>query len=230
MKNSVLTSIICSFALFLMHNGVAFAQSGEYNRCARYAKYPQMRLRSSYGKLKYNTEYSTEKLSELAARSKISEQGMFATGLSHVYVEWKVSRHTNIKNCENYTCVVPTSVDIFFGYRDPVIYLSKDLEPETCKYEVVLRHEQQHQQINKATLDYYLPILQNNFYKALEKLKPQEVLEGQTAQDVVNQLNQTYTDIISQYVKRFQITLQIEQQRLDNLKNYQYEEKLCRKH
>lgn len=229
MKKSVFTLIICTFALFLTNASVSFAQSEGYNRCARLAKYPQMRLRSSYGQLKYNTEYNNNKLSDFASRSKMRERGMFATGLAHVYVDWKVSLHTNIQNFNEYTCVIPTSVDIFFGYRDPVIYLSKDLKPGTCKYEIVLRHEQQHHQINKAVLDYYLPILQKKFSQELANLKPIEVPQDKTAQDIANQLNTQYTNAINQYVKRFQITLQVEQDRLDNLKNYQYEEKLCRK-
>ena len=229
MKKSVFTLIICTFALILINAKISIAQSAGYNRCARFAKYPQIRLRSSYGKLKYNTEYNNNKLSELASRSKIKEHGMFANGLSFVNVDWKVSLHTNIQNFSEYTCVIPTSVDVFFGYRDPIIYLSKDLKPGTCNYEVTLRHEQQHHQINKAVLDYYLPILQKKFYKELENLKPLEVKNGQSAQDVASQLNLQYTNSIKKYVKRFQITLRIEQNRLDNLKNYQYEEKLCRK-
>ena len=226
MKKIVFTPTICIFALLLIGNNSIAAQK---NRCADLATNPQIRLRSSYGKLNYIHTYNTAQLNSLASRYNIKEHGMFVAGLSYVDVDWKVVLHSTIHNFHDYSCVIPSGIDIYLGYRNPVIYLSNNLKFDTCEYNLVLRHEQQHHQINKAVLDYYLPLLRTQFKQKLSILKSHEIPADKTADDITKELNIIYADAIRPVVERFQITLQIEQSRLDNAKNYQYEENLCRK-
>lgn len=224
MEKKFLTSIFCTFAFFLSHNVSAA------DECASLAQRPVVRLRGTYGKLQYNNTYNTLQLSQIASRNNLREVNMFAAGLADISVFWKVKLQTKFHPFKDYECAIPESIDVLFGYRDPVIYISKDLKPDTCLYNVVLRHEQQHQQINLEVLDFYLPTLKKEFTKVASVLKPRKVLPHESSKSVMDEMTKIYSDAIKPIINRFQITLQIEQNRLDNIKNYRYEENLCRKH
>lgn len=224
MKKTVLTSIFCTFAFFLTDNAVA------QNRCAGLNERPVVRLRGTYGKLKYITDYDSKQLDELSKRTELRESNMFAAGLADIKVYWTLKMQAKTRRFKDYECVIPVSVDILFGYRDPIIYISKDLKPESCQYNIVLRHEQQHQQINLEVLDFYLPMLKQEFKKIAQEIPPQEMELHGDSDEALTKINKSYSEAIKPLVNRFQITLQIEQKRLDNYKNYKYETNLCRKH
>ena len=224
MKKTYLTSIFCTFAFILSHNTFAA------NDCAYFSKPPVVRLRGTYGKLKYDNTHNTLQLSAIASRNKLREINMFAAGLADISVFWQVKLRTQFYPRKDYECAVAESIDIVFGYRNPVIYISKDLKPDTCLYNVVLRHEQQHQQINLEVLDFYLPTLKKEFIKQASVLKARQILPHEDSKAVTDEMTQIYSEAIRPIIERFQISLQIEQNRLDNFKNYSYEENLCRKH
>ena len=251
MKKTILTSLFCIYALL---NQAAAAENADVpaaeettpaaetpvtsdrakvkkksDPCKRFQGLkPVLRLRSSYGKLSYNYDYDRDNLDIMAERSRLTEEGMFTAGLSLVDVDWSVSLNTVSRSVEGQICVIPASVDIFVGYRNPVIYIGNDLERNSCAYQVVLRHERQHQQVNIAVLDYYLPVLKKGFEEQLPILKVRALQENEDTDGVTDEMNAEYAEAIRPLINRFQITLQLEQQRLDNRENYQYESRLCR--
>ena len=249
MKKTFLTSIFCIFACLnnsvsaqekiAIKNDTPAADSAEENKtseakqkkadvCDRFKNIkPQLRLRSSYGKLTYNFDYDRENLDIMAARNKLTEAGMFTAGLSLVDVDWSVSLNTVSRSINGRICVIPASVDVFIGYRNPVIYISNDIAEGTCTYEVVLRHERQHQQINVSVLDYYLPTLKKGLKERLAVLQTRGANADEDTDVITDDMNANYANAIRPLINRFQITLQNEQQRLDNRQNYQYESGLC---
>ena len=72
-------------------------------------------------------------------------------------------------------CVFPSVINIFVGYTRPMIYIAKSLKPGSCEYNLVLRHEQTHQLINKKALDYFLPRFKAAAEKIALEIKPQKV-------------------------------------------------------
>lgn len=245
MKKTVLTSLFCIYALLnqaaavektavpLPDEAVPSAEEGKKEKkstpCKRFQGLkPVLRLRSSYGKLSYNYDYDRENLDIMAERSRLTEEGMFTAGLSLVDVDWSVSLNTVSRSVDGHICVIPASVDVFIGYRNPVIYISNDLERDSCTWQVVLRHERQHQQVNISVLDYYLPILKKGFEEQLPLLKARVLKENEDTDDATDEMNAEYAEAVRPLINRFQITLQLEQQRLDNRENYQYESRLCR--
>lgn len=251
MKKTVLTSLFCICAFLnraaavenvsadtTMPSGLPMEQAAaqvqpveekKKDPCKRFhGLKPVLRLRSSYGKLSYNYDYDRDNLDIMAERNRLSEEGMFTAGLSLVDVDWSVSLNTVSRSVDGHICVIPASVDVFIGYRNPVIYISNDLEQGSCPYQVVLRHERQHQQVNIVVLDYYLPMLKKGFTAELPVLKARVVGDDEDTDSVTDDMNADYAEAIRPLINRFQITLQLEQQRLDNRENYQYESRLCR--
>ena len=226
MKNLFLTSIICIFAS--LNSAAAQNALPAADGCARYESIrPKLNLRSSYGNLSYNYDYDSENLDIMAARNNIHESGMYTAGLSLVDIDWSTSLNTIARTVGDTTCVIPASIDVFVGYRNPIIYISNDIDKNSCRYEMVMRHEHQHQQINIAILEYFLPIIKQELQKALSVVKVREVQDDEDSDKVTDDMNNDYAEFLRPLISRFQATMENENRRLDNRENYQYESQVC---
>lgn len=228
MKNLAFILTFC----ILAHSNSAFSQEipaeAETNPCAKYTQTPKLRLRSSFGKLRYDFSHSERQLSAISQKQHLPHNSdMYMSGLSLCDMDWSFSLSTMTKIIGDKKCVIPTIVDVFVGYRNPVIYINKDLNKDSCTYKVAMRHEQQHQQINVALLEYYLPTIKAELEKAISILQAKPVEEGQKYTDVADKINVEYAEAIRPIINRYQITLQIEQSKLDERENYLKESKLC---
>ena len=205
------------------------SDSSKDNPCAKYSRVPKLHLRSSYGKLKYDFKHNSAQLKQMSSKkSRSRESGTFMSGLSFVDIDWSVTMNVITRTEGDYKCVIPIAVDVYIGYRNPIIYISRDVQNNACIYNVVKRHEQQHQQINFAVLDYYLPYLKKGFENKLAILHPRLLEAGKNAEKIIDDLNIEYSEAIRPIVDRFEITLQLEQQNLDTRENYENESNICR--
>ena len=53
-----------------------------------------------------------------------------------------------------------------------IVKLSKELKENSCEYNIVMQHEKTHQQINKKTLEYYLPLFKSASTTIIKSIKP----------------------------------------------------------
>ena len=197
--------------------------------CNKYQKFPELRFSTSYGKLRYDTGYSRKQLTALGAEYGILEQGLFASGLATVNVNYQLSvKSVRHQVDANTICVVPSVVDIYIGYRQPMIYIAKDLQPESCEYKVVLRHEQTHQQINTAALEYFIPQLRQAAISIISNTPPIEISHTDEFDAATQELVKHYTRQLEPLITFFKTELLKEQGKLDNYKNYQHEDALCK--
>lgn len=217
---------ILTFCTFAAGSGkLSAAVPGD---CAQFKIIPEIEFTTSYGKLKYDDSYTRRQLTVLGEKFGILEQGLFASGLAVISVNYQVSVNTVSRILsENRICVIPTSVNIFIGYQNPVIYLSNDLKPDTCEYNVVLRHEQTHQQINTAALEYFIPKLKSAARVIVNKVGPVEVDTPRKIDIATQDLIKTYARQIEPLIEYFKNELMKEQGKLDNHRNYQLEGDLC---
>lgn len=190
---------------------------------------PEINLYTSYGKLQYDFSRDRSHLTAVGNTFGIIEQGLFAAGLAVVEVSWEVSLNTLSHVLDNgRICVVPSSVEVYIGYQNPVIYVDKSLQAHTCEYNLVVRHEQTHQQINKAALEYFLPM----FYRAVGRIARNVVPAGV---ERINNIDTATAEMTRQYalkleplIELFKKELMLEQGKLDNRTNYEMEGQLCR--
>ena len=210
--------------LFFSHIEVSSAQT----KCDQITYTPKLIFSTSYGKLRYDNSKGMKELTQLSQKHGMAEHGMFAAGLATVKVAWEVSVSTLVKKLDNKkNCVLPATVEVFIGYEEPTIYLSRDLKPDTCEYNVVLRHEQTHQQINKAALEYYIPELKHHVKKITHNIKPIEIKRTSETEVATGYLTQQYIESIYPLVEAFKRELVKEQNKLDNHSNYKLEGDLC---
>ncbi len=197
--------------------------------CSQIQTIPSIEFSTSYGKLRYDTTKNNQQITAIAKTYGISEKGLFAAGLATINVNFEVSINTLGKIYgENNICVIPTNINIYIGYSDPVIYISKNLAKNSCKYNVVLRHEQTHHQINKNALEYFLPLFHDAIKKIITSVKPINVNTAEEIDLATTELTQTYNRKISPLIEVFKNELLIEQSKLDNHENYQHEEEICK--
>ena len=109
-------------------------------------------------------------------------------------------------------------------------YVSKDLDKDSCRFSVVIRHEQVHQRINKLVLEYFLPLISDELQKAVRDVKAVKVSSPEQGEDGAEELMKYYQARLGPLITTFEKVLEKEQDKLDNLTNYQMEWELCRKY
>lgn len=190
---------------------------------------PEIELYSSYGNLTYIFDKDNQQITELANKFGIMEQGLFAAGLSTINVNMDITLKTIGDIIGEYDfCVYPKTVQLSVYFSSPAIYISNQLEPDTCEYNVVLRHEQTHQQINKNALDYFLPLFRKAAAEISASLPPINVKTLSDIDKASEQLTQDYQNKLNPLLDLFKQQLLTEQLKLDNQTNYLHENKLCR--
>lgn len=211
---------------------MAFGETKEddYRRiCESQENDAKIKFSTSYGKLVYDKSLSKSELSKIAQQAGIFEKGVFAAGLALVNINSEYELNTITKTMTNNAhCLIPYQFNVYVGYSRPIIYLAKDLEEGSCTYNLVLRHEQVHQQINKQALEYFIPRIYKELQQQSRKIKP-IYIAPQTSDEKANQaLTQAYHNIITPLVNDFRNQILQEQSKLDNQKHYQLEGNVCR--
>lgn len=216
----ILTINVFSFLHFNLANAVD---------CSTLNSIPTIELTSSYGQLEYNNSLNNLQITNLASRYGIIEKGLFASGLATVNVNWEINVNTIAKVHGDYDiCVIPTSLNVFIGFSKPTVYISQDLVKNSCEYNVVLRHEQTHQQINKVILDYFLPQFQSALEQIAATVKPEHIALLSDIDAATTKLTTKYNQKLSPLIEVFKFELLNKQSKLDNHLNYEYEQNLCR--
>ena len=224
MKKLIFTLTILGFISF---SSLAYS----YNGCEQVRAQPKINFYTSYGKLEYDFSKDQMGISQIGMQHGVIEKGIFANGLATGTIKWEINVGTLAKKGnKNQFCAYTTEIDFYMGFTNPTIYISSDLRQGSCMYDLVLRHEQTHQQINIKTLEYFIPL----FKQALQKISheiPAEPISGKS-QTALNQASkiiaQKYSARIKPLIDIFKKELQIEQGKLDNSSNYAFENSICR--
>lgn len=214
---------------FILTIAIFFSKPSFAIDCSDVEVNPKITVVYSFGKLSFDYSKTPAELTEIAKKYHLVENDNFAEGLSTSNVNFDVSVKTSAHPIGiRRFCVIPYQVDIFLGLNNPVIYLSNSLKKDTCKYNLVLRHEKTHQQINKSALEYYLPIFKASTTKLIQKTSAIEINDTDLLEQKTRELSEKYTSKIKPLVDFIKKEISNEQSKLDNKANYQYEGQFCR--
>lgn len=212
---------VLTFVFFINNQAVA-------DDCSGVVVNPTILLTSSFGTLSYNHEKNTAEITDLAHSLNISETGLFAAGLSTVNIDFDIELNTMAQPVGDQAfCIIPTQIKLFLGLGSPTIYIAKELAPNSCQYNLVLHHEQVHQQINQTTLEYYLPLFKQSASKIAQSLTPLYITNTNEIKPSIKSLTETYNKKLTplvDYIKKEMLTQQL---KLDNTQNYLFESSLC---
>ncbi len=217
-------------AIFLSSSTAFGYEEEDYRQvCENQKNNLQINFYTSYGKLIYDRSLNKEDLSKIAQQAGIFEKGVFAAGLALVNINSEYELNTITKTMKNNAhCLLPYQLNLYIGYSRPIIYLAKDLVEGSCTYNLVLRHEQVHQQINKQALEYFIPKIYHIIKQQSSIIKP-IYIPSQASEEKANQsLTQAYHNLITPLVDEFRDQILAEQSKLDNQQHYQLEGDICR--
>lgn len=224
MKKLIFTLTILGFSTF---SSLTYS----YNSCEQVHSQPKINFYTSYGKLEYDFSKDQMGISQIGMQHGVIEKGIFANGLATGTLKWEINVATSVKKGQNKQfCAIPAEIDFYMGFSSPTIYVSSDLRQGSCMYDLVLRHEQTHQQINIKTLEYFIPLFKQALHKISQEI-PAEPLSGhsQISLNIASKvIAQKYSERITPLIDVFKKELQIEQGKLDNSSNYAFENSICR--
>lgn len=216
--------------IFTLFSTAVYAQKTE-NACYKVMRKPEIEISTSYGKLKYDFSKNNRTLTRMHLRQYGGNipAGKFVNGLATHDLATEINFKLRKNNLPDGTvCVYPIDIQLLVRIKNPTIYISKDLEEGSCQYQIAMRHEQTHQQINTEVLEHYLPLLQERFLAAVKK---NSLLSGRSdinltlAQD---KFKEKYLQAINDVLTEIKNDMKTEQAKLDSLENYEYEAELCR--
>lgn len=222
MKKLFFILTILSFSAFFVASAVA------ENICAGEKVQPTVKMKTSYGHLHYDFDTSRQGIIRLAHQVGTSEHediaGLAIVSIVQNYVIVFIQKIMP----DGSICSIPAHVDIFLGYRNPKIYIADDLKMGSCEYNMVLRHEQAHQQINISALNYFLPRLKKGAEKIAASLTPLPAKSMKSVEQVNARLSKEFGKKFDRLINVFKKELRLEQSKLDNVHNYRMEGTICK--
>ena len=127
-------------------------------------------------------------------------------------------------------CIIPQELSVYIGFQNPVIYLANDLTKDSCLYNLVVRHEQVHQQINVNALEYFIPIIYDRIKIIVQNMRPMYITSKHKIKSGTNELTIFYAEQINKLVEEFKQEILLEQRKLDNRKQYTLESDICKRY
>lgn len=230
---------ILIFSFLLCCNSNCLAQNTKQNsirngsssgrECDDIKFVPNVKFSTSFGRLTYDYSRSRQDIKRISSKSSHKESGIFLSGLATVSIdnEAEVGVITKV-TADNIICVIPQTVNVYVGLSKPTIYVSKELKPGSCSYNLVMRHEQTHQRINKATLEYFIPLFQVAAQKIASKLQAVKISSYSEIDLVSKKMSSQFHKEFLKVVSAFKKELTAEQTKLDNQSNYKREGDICR--
>ena len=204
------------------------------DECLSIIDKPVIKFTSSYGKLKYDFDKDSKYL-RIETEKRFLEQGLEMPkelepmGLTTIKDSFELNMNVGqVGVSHGYKCLYPESIDVFMGYYLPKIYIAKDAPKDSCLYNLALRHEQTHMRIYIDALDFFLPKLKERVEGVLKNKGVRIVAPNDNVQEMALLFNEDYTLYIQDYVNHWRKQVEKEQLKMDSLKQYIIESKLCR--
>ena len=219
------------FLNLFLYAGFASAKTTADKLCSENISRPEVSIEVSYGELKYDFTKNNKTLTRMHIRNYggVVAPGKQVHGLASYDLATEIRFQLQKSSFSNkVNCVYPLYVTLKVGVQNPTIYISRNLKEGTCEYQVALRHEQTHQQINAEILDYFLPEIEQTFLNVVDEndlISSDKDIDLTAAQE---NLKAVYLKAHNPLMDKIKATIKTEQAKLDSVENYNYEEALCK--
>lgn len=230
MKKVFFILISSMFITFSAHSEEEIARYQK--ECLSFIEKPEINVTASYGKLLYKFDKDENFLKQKTAE-KFAKQGqkmdVSPVGLTDVrdVIDLDFQAET-MGLSHGYTCIYPKKISINLEYSLPTIYIANTLKPNTCLYEVALRHEKTHMQIYIKALDYILPVLKSYAQNLTNTVGIRITSRNQSPEDAAKELNAIYFSRLQQFINSWRKDVEKEQLKLDTPEHYILENKICK--
>ena len=227
MKKLFYTLIFLSFTCFSNFAGAANMNV----RCKPFVKSPNVTIKAVFEPLRYDYSRAPRTLENMHRKEYGGEihEGYRINGLTPYNLKTTLEFNVLKKVFrDGVTCFYPGEISLVLTLKDPVIYIARSIKKGTCEYNVTMRHEQTHEQINVEALEHYLPKIKDAFLKAVKKYAVAgRAQDDVTLEAVQKSLQKKYFDAINPLLKELEEEIGREQNKFDTKEQYNYESSLC---
>lgn len=202
------------------------------SECLALIDKPEIKVTSSYGKLKYDFSKSDDFLFE-KTMDKYQEYGIeissFKTvGLTTVTVSFDFDMEVGVVSLsDGYKCAYPSKIKTYLGYQVPTIYISNSLEKNSCFYNVSLQHEKTHMEVYICALDDFLPVYKRKIIGLIDEVGVLVMSKKSNTEKGVKMLNKEYVEKAKNIVNIWKGDVEREQSKFDTLEHYTLESRIC---
>ena len=106
---------------------------------------------------------------------------------------------TDITSIEDGFCVALKNIDVIIGYSDFLVQIDISHQPDTCSYNAILQHEDQHIRAYLSVIDDNQDLLQESIKSAANSITPIFVQNEKDIESAIDKLNnqlQNHPDIV----------------------------------
>ncbi len=147
-----------------------------------------------------------------------------ALGITYAETVYSAEANSRAEEVRGGYCVYLTEMDISFGWKRMSVYVASEFQPETCEYNAVLDHENQHVTINNTALKEYAPRFRAEVERVLQAQQPVFTSNPQAGVDAgLAAVERRMSAVLNE----FQNTMAKRNAPLDSDSNYSETGKLC---
>ena len=189
---------------------------------------PHIIFKTSYGQLVHDISTPQHQIQAMSSRP---EKGILIDGLATATTFGSIRINTahGIKISDTDYCIIPDEIEVYFGYSNPTIYVAKEYPVDSCRFSLIIRHEQTHQRINILTMQYFLPIIRNAAEKIIRQARSVKISIPTDDRLALALLQRYYAIKLMPIIEKFNLAREQEHQKLDNSTNYAMEYNICNK-
>ena len=221
------------WAMCLLFCSAATAATFGYSvqRCKDFmnAHPPQIDVIYSFGSLRLDNSKDAAGIKEVYEQLHFDRKERRFNGLTVMSPHAVVENTIGVEMIGDRLCYYPQRVTLNAGYS-PVVYISKDLTNNRCRFMLTVRHEQTHLDIGHLSLQIFARRLKEKFPEIVESIGP--VVKSQhekdlSADNVAKEINEAYRAQLKVLFDDFVQKLLEENSRIDTDENYDAEQRLC---
>ena len=219
------------FVLFYFKSSIVMGAEDLKALCRKHIIEPKVSIVAQIGDLKYDHTKSKKAITRMHLSTGADLiTGELLQGLSLFERKLSVGVKVESKRLPSgINCYYPKEVNFKIGTgENPTIFIAREIKRGTCKYDVVLRHEQTHQQINQSVIEHYVPVIKEKLREIIQKYPVAATRKNIDINVVADDLSAKYTKSFTLLLEEINQATQKEQSKLDNLEQYTYESDICR--
>lgn len=149
----------------------AYAQAQNKAACPRVAA-PQISVRINDPGARVASTKSLRQINALAGSHGMARKGVIVLGMTEIKLRSGVKVHYVGSRSGKFTCVSVSKMEINFGLKQHKVHLPREYRRGSCQFNVVLRHEMAHVDVNRRSVRKYAAALKNEMRSALRRAGP----------------------------------------------------------
>jgi len=128
---------------------------------------------------------SLAQINSMAGSHGLTKTGFKVFGITEIKIDSGVSVRFKGQRNSSGLCVHVSKVDVRFGLKTHAVHVPREYARGSCQFNVVMRHEMAHVNVNRRTVRKYADILKNEMRSLLRRtgaVAAASMAEGQKAQ------------------------------------------------